>query len=130
MIHNVKAQLERVSAQLPSDIKLEVIRDQERYIGAALHEITRHLVLGSILFALGMIESGNDRGHLQCGHGLPDVIKDFRHPHDHVGPVPVLVPIMVCRRRSATAQRDFASALQDPAPTANGNRQSGQTTCL
>src|SRR6266567_2708076 len=52
VIHNVKAQLERVSAQLPSDIKVEIIRDQERYIGAALHEITRHLVLGSILASL------------------------------------------------------------------------------
>src|SRR2546421_7858520 len=52
VIHNVKAQLQRVSAQLPSDIKLDIIRDQERYIGAALHEITRHLVLGSILASL------------------------------------------------------------------------------
>src|SRR5438093_806768 len=52
VIHNVKAQLARVSTQLPSDIKLEIIRDQERYIGAALHEITRHLVLGSILASL------------------------------------------------------------------------------
>src|SRR5437762_13603343 len=30
VIHNVKAQLARVSTQLPSDIKLEIIRDQER----------------------------------------------------------------------------------------------------
>src|SRR5438552_10293800 len=52
VIRNVKAQLGRVSAQLPSDIKLEIIRDQERYIGAALHEITRHQVLGSILASL------------------------------------------------------------------------------
>src|SRR2546423_5283676 len=52
VIHNVKAQLARVSTQLRSDIKLEIIRDQERYIGAALHEITRHLVLGSILASL------------------------------------------------------------------------------
>src|SRR5437762_882799 len=52
VIHNVKAQLQRVSAQLPSDIKLEIIRDQERYIGSALHEITRHLILGSILASL------------------------------------------------------------------------------
>ncbi|MFN2578738.1 MAG: efflux RND transporter permease subunit, partial [Pyrinomonadaceae bacterium] len=52
VIHNAKAQLDRVRAQLPSDIKLEVIRDQERYIGSALHEITRHLVLGSILASL------------------------------------------------------------------------------
>src|SRR6185369_1863902 len=52
VIHNVKGQLDRIKAQLPIDIKLEVIRDQERYIGAALHEITRHLVLGSILASL------------------------------------------------------------------------------
>lgn len=52
VIHNVKAQLARVTGQLPADIKVEIIRDQERYIGAALHEITRHLVLGSILASL------------------------------------------------------------------------------
>src|SRR5881227_236167 len=52
VIHNVKAQLARVAPQLPADVKMEVIRDQERYIGAALHEITRHLVLGSILASL------------------------------------------------------------------------------
>src|SRR5437773_3738734 len=52
VIHNVKAQLARVAGQLPADIKLEIIRDQERYIDSALHEITRHLVLGSILASL------------------------------------------------------------------------------
>ena len=52
VIRNVKQQLARVSGQLPSDIKLEVIRDQERYIDSALHEITRHLILGSILASL------------------------------------------------------------------------------
>ena len=52
VIHNVKTELAKVASQLPPDIKLEVIRDQERYISAALHEITRHLVLGSILASL------------------------------------------------------------------------------
>src|SRR5258708_37403616 len=52
VIHNVKTQMARVAAKLPADVKMEVIRDQERYIGAALHEITRHLVLGSILASL------------------------------------------------------------------------------
>ncbi len=52
VIRNVKEQLARVSSQLPSDIKLDTIRDQERYIDAALHEITRHLILGSILASL------------------------------------------------------------------------------
>jgi HAE1 family hydrophobic/amphiphilic exporter-1 len=52
VIHNIKAELERVRPQLPVDIKLEVIRDQSRYIDAALNEITHHLVLGSILASL------------------------------------------------------------------------------
>ncbi|HEX8354724.1 MAG TPA: efflux RND transporter permease subunit, partial [Pyrinomonadaceae bacterium] len=52
VIRGVKQALERVSAQLPSDVRLEIIRDQSRYIEAALHEITVHLVLGSILASL------------------------------------------------------------------------------
>src|SRR5881227_2517687 len=52
VIHNVKSQLARISAQLPADMKMEVIRDQSRYIDAALHEITRHLIIGSILASL------------------------------------------------------------------------------
>ncbi|MBX3280426.1 MAG: efflux RND transporter permease subunit [Acidobacteria bacterium] len=52
VIDDVKRNLERVRAQLPSDIKLEVIVDQSRYIRNALHEINIHLVLGSILACL------------------------------------------------------------------------------
>jgi HAE1 family hydrophobic/amphiphilic exporter-1 len=52
VIRNIKTELDRVRPQLPPDVKLEVIRDQERYIDAALHEITRHLILGSILASL------------------------------------------------------------------------------
>src|SRR5688572_1851032 len=52
VIHGVKTALGRVTAQLPSDVKTEIIRDQSRYIEAALHEITVHLVLGSILASL------------------------------------------------------------------------------
>ena len=52
VIQNIKTEMERVKPQLPSDIKMEVIRDQSRYIDAALHEITRHLILGSILASL------------------------------------------------------------------------------
>jgi hydrophobic/amphiphilic exporter-1 (mainly G- bacteria), HAE1 family len=52
VIHGVKTALARVTAQLPSDVKTEIIRDQSRYIEAALHEITVHLVLGSILASL------------------------------------------------------------------------------
>ncbi|MCA1593917.1 MAG: efflux RND transporter permease subunit [Acidobacteria bacterium] len=52
VIESVKAELARVEPQMPSDVKLEVIRDQSRYIEAALHEIQLHLVLGSILACL------------------------------------------------------------------------------
>src|SRR5215216_3440859 len=52
VINGLKAALPRVAAQLPNDVKLEVIRDQSRYIEAALHEIQTHLILGSILASL------------------------------------------------------------------------------
>jgi len=52
VINGIKAELPRVAAQLPADVKLEVIRDQSRYIDAALHEIQKHLILGSILASL------------------------------------------------------------------------------
>src|SRR5882672_8989083 len=49
VIEGVKGKLVRLRDQVPPDVKLEVIRDQSRYIYAALHEINLHLVLGSIL---------------------------------------------------------------------------------
>ena len=52
VIDGVKAALEAVAPQLPADVRLEVIRDQSRYIKAALHEINTHLVLGSVLASL------------------------------------------------------------------------------
>ena len=52
VIEAAKENLARIANQLPADVKMEVIRDQSRYIYAALHEITLHLVLGSILASL------------------------------------------------------------------------------
>lgn len=52
VIHGLKDVLPRVAAQLPDDVKVEIIRDQSRYIEAALHEIQTHLILGSILASL------------------------------------------------------------------------------
>jgi HAE1 family hydrophobic/amphiphilic exporter-1 len=52
VIEAAKENLARIESQLPSDVKMEVIRDQSRYIYAALHEITLHLILGSILASL------------------------------------------------------------------------------
>ena len=52
VIESVKENLERARQRLPADVKLEVIRDQSRYIYAALHEINVHLILGSVLACL------------------------------------------------------------------------------
>jgi HAE1 family hydrophobic/amphiphilic exporter-1 len=52
VIESVKENLARVTRQLPADVKTEIIRDQSRYIYAALHEINVHLILGSILATL------------------------------------------------------------------------------
>jgi HAE1 family hydrophobic/amphiphilic exporter-1 len=52
VIEAAKAQLPAIQAQLPADVKLEVVRDQSRYIYEALHEIKRHLILGSLLACL------------------------------------------------------------------------------
>ncbi len=52
VISGIKNELPRIAAQLPEDVKLEIIRDQSRYIEAALHEIEKHLIVGSILASL------------------------------------------------------------------------------
>jgi len=52
VIEGVKAKLALLRQQVPADVKMEIIRDQSRYIHAALHEINLHLILGSILASL------------------------------------------------------------------------------
>ncbi len=52
VIDGVKDTIERLRASLPPDLRLEVVRDQSRYIRAAQHEIELHLVVGSLLAAL------------------------------------------------------------------------------
>jgi HAE1 family hydrophobic/amphiphilic exporter-1 len=52
VIEAAKQNLERVKSQIPGDLELQVIRDQSRYIYAALHEINIHLILGAIFASL------------------------------------------------------------------------------
>lgn len=52
VIAGVKNKIAALQADLPSDVKVAVIRDQSRYIRAALSEINLHLVLGSLLASL------------------------------------------------------------------------------
>ncbi len=52
VIEAVKERLRELSTQLPADLKVEITRDQSSYIYEALHEIKRHLILGSLLACL------------------------------------------------------------------------------
>ena len=52
VIEAAKENLARIKAELPPDVRMEIIRDQSRYIYAALYEITTHLILGSVLACL------------------------------------------------------------------------------
>jgi HAE1 family hydrophobic/amphiphilic exporter-1 len=52
VIEGVKQSLQKVSAQLPPDVKLQILEDQSGFIYAALHEINVHLIMGSILASL------------------------------------------------------------------------------
>ena len=57
---------------MPADVTLEVIRDQSRYIYAALHEINLHLVLGSILACLVVLAfMRNWRATVIAGVAIP-----------------------------------------------------------
>ena len=52
VIEGVRSRMAAIETELPDDVRVEVIRDQSRYIYAALAEIRLHLVLGSILASL------------------------------------------------------------------------------
>jgi hydrophobe/amphiphile efflux-1 (HAE1) family protein len=79
VIKAVKANLDRVVGQLPTDVDTEVILDQSRYIHAALHEISLHLVLGSILACLVVLAFMRSwRSTLIAGVAIPaSVISTF-----------------------------------------------------
>jgi len=52
VIEGAKRVLDELRGELPADVRTEIIRDQSRYIYAALHEINMHLVVGSILASI------------------------------------------------------------------------------
>lgn len=72
VIEGVKASLRSLAAQLPADLKVDVIRDQSRYIYEALHEIQRHLILGSVLASLVvLLFMRNGRATLIAAAAIP-----------------------------------------------------------
>jgi len=52
VIEGVKKSLQKISSQLPPDVKLQILEDQSGFIYSALHEINIHLIVGSILASL------------------------------------------------------------------------------
>ncbi len=52
VIDGVKKRLEELKAVVPVDFKMEIIRDQSRFIERSLEEINLHLILGAILVAV------------------------------------------------------------------------------
>jgi HAE1 family hydrophobic/amphiphilic exporter-1 len=79
VIEGIKAKLALVQAQLPPDVRIEVLQDQSRYIYEALHEIKRHLVLGSILAcSVVLLFMRNWRAMVIAGIAIPtSVIATF-----------------------------------------------------
>lgn len=49
VIKGVKARLKRCKELLPPDVSLDILQDQSRYINAAMHEVQKHLIVGSVL---------------------------------------------------------------------------------
>jgi HAE1 family hydrophobic/amphiphilic exporter-1 len=52
VIDAVKARLEELKAIVPADFRLQIIRDQSRFIKRSLEEINFHLLLGALLVVL------------------------------------------------------------------------------
>ena len=52
VIDNVKSRMEEIIPNLPSDMKVAVIRDQSEFIQNSLHAIEEHLVLGAFFAAI------------------------------------------------------------------------------
>lgn len=79
VITSAKAELDKVRGLLPPDVRVEIIKDQSRYINAALHEIETHLVLGALLACLVvLVFMRNARATLIAGVAIPtSVIATF-----------------------------------------------------
>jgi len=55
VVDAVKRRLAELTAQLPQDIRVEVIRDQSRFIKTSIDEVKMHLVLAAVLVSLTIL---------------------------------------------------------------------------
>jgi len=75
VIDAVKKRLEELKNIVPGDIKMQVIRDQSRFINRSLEEINFHLIMGAILVALTTFFFMHDwRGTVIASIAIPSSI--------------------------------------------------------
>ncbi len=72
LIAALKDRLEQLRATLPPDVRLDIVRDQSRFILRNLEEVSFHLVLGMVLVALTVFFFLHDwRGTLIASVAIP-----------------------------------------------------------
>jgi HAE1 family hydrophobic/amphiphilic exporter-1 len=75
VIDTVNKRLETIKSVLPADIKMQLIRDQSRFIQRSIDEVKFHLVLAGILVSLTvMLFISNLRATLICAVAIPTSI--------------------------------------------------------
>ncbi|HXI10903.1 MAG TPA: efflux RND transporter permease subunit, partial [Thermodesulfobacteriota bacterium] len=52
VVDKVKEKLKEIKATLPSDIRIEIVKDQSKFIKKSVSQVEEHLILGSILASL------------------------------------------------------------------------------
>lgn len=55
IVDRVKTRVAKIEQQLPSDIEIEVIRDQSRFIKNSIHELQTHLLMAGVLVSLTIL---------------------------------------------------------------------------
>lgn len=72
LIAALKGRMEQLRATLPPDVRLDIVRDQSRFILRNLEEVSFHLVLGMVLVALTVFFFLHDwRGTLIASVAIP-----------------------------------------------------------
>ncbi|MCB1277776.1 efflux RND transporter permease subunit [Prosthecobacter sp.] len=75
VIEGVTERMEELKKTLPSDIKLQIVRDQSRFIKRSLEEINFHLLLGAVLVAITTFFFMHDwRGTVIAAVAIPSSI--------------------------------------------------------
>ncbi|MCC6876287.1 MAG: efflux RND transporter permease subunit, partial [Sandaracinaceae bacterium] len=72
VVDAVLARLAQIREALPSDVRVEVVRDQSTFVRRSIHEVELHLVLGAILASLAvLLFMGSFRSTLIAAISIP-----------------------------------------------------------